>query len=189
MPEPLDPGDVRTGAAYEEVRSGERQSLVEAQRHRRVSLGTSLELVFESRDSVRLALEEMLRSERVSDPDVIAGDAAAFSELIPGEGRIGATLYVIAGDAAELGTTLSGLADVRAAVYLEIDGKRVPGEVLDDEAAEQMSAASFVTFRLSPELRERWRRGAAIVAGVEHPRHAERSTLTDEQRAAIAEGL
>lgn len=189
MPEPLHPGEVRTGTDYESVRGAERQSVVEAQRERRVHLGERLTLVFESRDTIRVSLEEMLRSDRISDDDEVSARVDAFNEFVPQGGHIGATLYVEAADPAELNTVLSDLEGVHRAVYLEIAGVRVGGETLDDAPADELAAASYITFRVPPEARDAWLAGAPVAIGVAHPTCSDRAELTEAQRTAISADL
>ena len=188
-PEQLRPEDIRIGSDYEAARAAERHAVAEAQRDRRISLAETLSLVFESRESIRESLEEMLRSERITDPDEIAHDAAAFSDLVPHDGRLGATLYVEAGDAADLGAALASLEGVHTQVYLEVDGDRVQGAPAEGAAAEELAAASFIVFSLTASQRDAWLRGAAVAVGVTHPRCTTRTVLSEAQRAAIGADL
>ena len=187
--ERLGPEDIRTGVAYEAARAAERHAVAEAQRDRRVALAGALSLVFESRDSIRESLEEMIRAEHITDPQEIAQDAAAFNDLVPREGRLGATLYVDAGDAAELGTALASLEGVQSQLYIEIGGERVHGTPAEGAAAEELAAASFVVFALTARQREAWLRGEPVAVAVAHPQCTARSVLTDRQRAAIGADL
>ena len=189
MPDPLRPDEIRTGPDYESVRAAEREAVVEAQRERRVRLGARLTLVFESRETIRLALEEMLRSDRVTDTAVVSDKTDHFNEFVPHAGHLGATLYVEAADPAELGAALAELEGVQRSVYLEVAGRRVPGEAIEDESAAELAAASFVSFPLPDECRDAWQRGDTVAAGVTHPGCSERTELTQEQRLAIAADL
>ena len=189
MPEPLQPDEVHTGEEYESVRTAEREAVVDAQRERRVHLGERLTLVFESRDTVRVSLEEMLRSERVSDEAEVSARVDAFNEFVPQGGELGATLYVEANDPAELNTRLADLEGVHRAVYLEIDGIRVNGRTVDDASADELAAASFVRFAVPPEAREAWLRGGRVAVGIAHPNCSDRAELSDAQRAAIGADL
>lgn len=189
MPDPLDPGEVHTGADYESVRAAERQSVVEAQRDRRVHLGERLTLVFESRDTVRVSLEEMLRSDRISGEEEVSARVEVFNEFVPQAGHIGATMYVEATDPAELSTVLSDLEGVHRAVYLEVGGVRVSGQTLEDAPADELAAASYVTFAIPDEAREAWFNGAPVAVGVAHPNCSDRAELSEAQRTAIGADL
>jgi hypothetical protein len=185
VPEPLHPDEVHTGEEYESVRADERQAVVESQRERRVHLGERLTLVFESRDTIRVSLEEMLRAERISDQSEVSARVDAFNEFVPQAGHLGATLYVAAAEPAELNTVLSDLEGVHRSLYLEIDGVRISGQALEDASADELAAASFITFAVPPEAREAWRRGGRVAVGVAHPNCSDRAELSEAQRAAI----
>lgn len=189
MAGPLRPDEVHTGQDYEAVRADEREAVVEAQRQRRVRLGTRLTLVFESRDTIRLSLEELLRSDRITDAGEVTAKVDDFNSFVPARGQLGATLYVEATDAAELGDALTDLAGVQRSVYLEIAGQRVDGEALEGEIADELAAASFIAFPLPSEIRQAWLQGAPVTAGVAHPHCSERTELTSEQRSAIGADL
>lgn len=62
------PGEVGTGPGYEAERAVTRARLASAAPHRRLDLGGDLVLVFETRETVRAALQERLRADRVTDP-------------------------------------------------------------------------------------------------------------------------
>ena len=189
MPDPLDRSDIRTGTVYEAVRTDERRSVAESQRERRVLLGDLLEVVFESRDSVRSALEEMLRSERLEERDDVDTAVAAFNEFVPGGGRLGATVYVRASDPAELAAHLSHLEGVRDTLFLDVGGVRIQGVALTGDVAAELAAGSYVVFELSGAQQNAWRSGAPVTLGSAHPAAAATVALNDSQRAAIASDL
>ena len=98
----LDREDIRVGDAYELVRGDERHRVAEMKRLRRIHLGESLALVFETRDTIRATLEEALRTERIDDPDRVAAEIAAFNVVLPGQGQLVALLFVEVADPADL---------------------------------------------------------------------------------------
>ena len=190
MAEPgnIRPDHVRAGATYEEVRPEARRSIAELKRGRRVTLGRELVLVFENRDTVRAALEETLRAERITDPKRVATEAEAFSALTPDGGELAAVLFLAVSDPADLATAAARLEGVERAVYLEVAGRRVDGTV--DETAFEAEAAAFpVRFHLDQAAREAWLGGANVRAGVEHPALSVTADLDDDQRRAVAEDL
>ena len=186
---PLGPDEVLTGTDYEAVRPDARAAVVAAQRARRVRVGSRLTLVFESRDTIRQSLQELIRAERVTDAHEVSAKIDDFNALVPQDGQLAATLYVEASDAAELGTTLADLAGVQGCVSLEIEGVRISGETQHGDAANELAAASFMTFQLPADAQEAWRRGAGVTVVVAHAACAERAALTTEQRSAIAADL
>ena len=184
----LRPDDIRTGQAYEAVRADARYAVAEAQQHRRVQLGETLCLVFESRESIRASLEEMLRAERITDPVEVEQDVEAFNAFVPGPRRLGATLYVEASDPADLGALVPELRAVLGTLFVEVGGEEVRAARLDDAESPE-AAASFVVFDLNDDQARRWRGGSSVAVGVRHPRFATTVALTEEQTRAIGAEL
>lgn len=127
MSSPLSVPELRTGSAYEAARAAARAELAALLPGRRVTLGSDLVLVFEGRDSVRLAAEETLRAERVTDPTRVAAAVAAFNLLLPPAGSLAATLHVDASDPARLAERLEELAGVERSLTLVVAELRSPG--------------------------------------------------------------
>jgi hypothetical protein len=183
------PEELRTGEIYDAERSSARASAVEQRRLRRVDLGERLSLVFENRHTLRAAAEELLRAERVVDPDRVAAEVATFNAVLPAEGSLTATLYFDVSDAADLPAALSELEGAAAHLYIDVAGSRAAASAEPVSAAEQNHAAVLVTFPLSEAQQDAWREGAPVSVGVEHPRYRASVPLGDDQRAAVASDL
>src|SRR5438132_13582795 len=105
----LVPEEIRAGTAYETVRGDERSRIAALQRYRRVSLGRAVSLVFQNRETLTAALEEMLRTQRSAEPDRVAAGVAAFNAMLPDDPVLGAALYVDAADPAERAQAIADL--------------------------------------------------------------------------------
>jgi Protein of unknown function (DUF3501) len=188
--QPLAVSDVRPPAVYEPVRAESRRQVIELKRHRRVSLGPLLTLVFENRDTVRSVVEELLRAERIEDPQRIAEEVEVFNELIPGDRELSATLFLEITDQAELGRQLNDLRGIEEAVHLEVDGARVAqvheeGRSRDDRT----SSVHYLRFRLTDEQRAAFLGGAQVAAVADHPAVTARTELSEQQRMALSADL
>jgi Protein of unknown function (DUF3501) len=182
----LSEGEVRTGARYEAERSAGRARLASTAGLRRLDLDDGLALVFETRETVRTALEELLRAERTADPAGISAEAAAFSELLGGESDLVATLYLDVADPVALAERLAELPGIAAAVSLGIGDDRVPAT---PEMADGVSGAFALRFPLEVAQRSALLDGAAMTVAVDHPRCRARVSLGVEQVRAIAVDL
>jgi len=186
----LDPQDLRVGASYEGSRGDARTAAVELRRRRRIDLGDLVSVVFENRDTLRAAVEEALRAERLTDPEQVAAEAERFGPLLPSDGGLAASLYLEVADAAELTSRLAELEGIAESVHLEIDGSRSPAAAFPiGVTAGPATPAAYVRFKLTGSQREAWLEGARVVLAVEHPRYSARSELSDLQRAAVAADL
>lgn len=187
---PLAVSDVRPPAAYEPVRAEARRQVIELKRHRRVQLGPLVSLVFENRETVRAVVEELLRAERIEDPERIAEELEVFNALIPADRELSATMFLEITDPAELAERLNQLRGIESSVHLEVDGDRVEqahegGRSRDDRT----SSVHYLRFRLSDEQRAGFLRGAEVAVVADHPNLTLRTVLTEDQRMALAGDL
>lgn len=186
---PIRLDEVRVGQAYETMRSDERRRVAELKRFRRVHLGDSLALVFENRDTIRSTLEEALRTERIDDPERVAGEVVAFNAVVPARGELAAALFLEVADPADLNAVATRLDGVELTVFLEVAGTRVHGVPDTVFPPGESALAHYLRFRLDPEQREAIRSGSALVAGTDHSACAVAVALDEDQRRAIAEDL
>jgi hypothetical protein len=188
--QPLAVTDVRPPAAYEPVRAEARRQVIELKRHRRVALGPLVSLVFENRETVRAVVEELLRAERIEDPDRIAEELDVFNRLIPADRELSATLFLEITDPAELSVRLGELRGIEASVHLEIDGERVPQAHEEGRSREdRTSSVHYLRFRLDDFHRGALLEGAEVAVVADHPNLHARTVLTEEQRMALAGDL
>jgi hypothetical protein len=182
-PDRLLPGEIRIGPTYEAERAAIRSGLAAAAQHRRLQIGSDLVLVFETRETVRAALEERLRADRVNDAAGIAGAIPAFARLIPGDDELAATLYVDIADPAALADRLAELGGVGAAVSLEVSGHRIPA---GSDATEDGAGALHLVFALDERDRRALVDGGDVEVAVDHPGARATCALSAEQVLAIA---
>jgi hypothetical protein len=187
--DPIRLDEVRVGQAYETMRGDERRRVAELKRFRRVHLGDSLALVFENHDTIRSTLEEALRTERIDDPERVAGEVVAFNAVVPAPGELAAALFLQVEDPADLNAAALRLDGVEQTVFLEVAGTRVRGvpEVVFPPG--ESALAHYLRFRLDPEQCEAIRSGSTLVAGTDHAACAVAVALDEDQRRAIAEDL
>ena len=187
---PLTVDEIRPPSAYEPVRAESRRAVIALKRHRRVPLGDRLTLVFENRDTVRGVVEELLRAERIEEPERIAQELDVFNALIPGEGELSATLFIEVVDAADLASSLGTLRGIEEHVHLEVGGERLAQAHEEGRSREdRTSSVHYLRFRLTEAQRASLLREAPVTLVADHPAYAARSELGEEQRAALAADL
>jgi hypothetical protein len=181
--------EVRVGPAYETARAGERQRIAELKRARRVRLGESLALVFETRDTIRATLEEALRTDRVDDPERVAAEIEAFNAVVPAPGELVALLFLEVADPADLNSALLRLDGVERTVFLEVRGTRVAAIADAVFPPGEGAVAHHLRFRLDPDQRDSIRNGTPVSVGSDHPNCTLVVELDEAQRRVIAEDL
>jgi Protein of unknown function (DUF3501) len=185
----FDLGDVRVGAAYELARGDERHRIAELKRSRRVHLGDTLALVFENRETIRSTLEEALRTERIDDPERVAGELGAFNAVVPEPGQVAALLFLEVADPADLTAAAAQLEGIEQAVFIEVGGTRVRGVAEAVSPPGESTPAHFLRFNLEPDQRNAIATGSAIVVGTDHRNLTVQIQLDEEQRASVAADL
>jgi hypothetical protein len=178
---------------YARERASFRAKVLEHKKRRKVHLGEHVSLDFEDELTIRYQVQEMLRIERIFEEAGIQHELDAYNPLIPDGGNWKATMLIEYPDAEERRRMLAQLKGIERRVWVQVeDCERVfaiADEDLERENEEKTSSVHFLRFELSAAMRERLRRGAGIVAGVDHPQYRASAQLPPEVRSALAEDL
>ncbi|MDJ0860980.1 MAG: DUF3501 family protein [Gammaproteobacteria bacterium] len=165
-------GDLQSLEEYARVRSEFRREVIAHKRPRRVSLGPNAALYFEDALTIKYQVQEMLRVERIFEPELVQDELDAYNPLIPDGSNWKATFMVEFSNAEERRTALARMIGVEDRVWVRVAGFdrvwAVADEDLDREDESKTSSVHFVRFELTPEMAEAARRGADISAGVAH---------------------
>ncbi|NBO54756.1 MAG: DUF3501 family protein [Actinobacteria bacterium] len=86
--------DILDSRAYERVRDEFRSRVMEIKRRRRIHLGTIITLMFESRDTMQLQIQEMIRVEHINTDAGVEDELRAYNPLIPEPGQLCATMFI-----------------------------------------------------------------------------------------------
>jgi hypothetical protein len=193
----IDPAEVKDLTAYEKVREAMRADVIEHKKHRRVSLGPNLTLLFEDRATVLFQIQEMVRTERIVDDEKLKAEVETYNGLIPDEGELSATLFIEIPDIARLDhdaqvaavNRFQGLE--RDAVRLLVDDVHIAARFEEGRTKEEkMSAVHFLRFRVPAAARAALADPATPVAlEVRHPRYEARETLPPAVRAQLLRDL
>lgn len=186
--EPLSARDLWPLPVYEGVRDQFRKEVIAAKKDRRVQVGPSMTFVFENRLTVKFQVQEILRVERITDPDQVVEEVEGFNSMLPGPGELSATLMIeLLGSDAEVKAQLSKLFGLRDHVWLEVGGARSKGELEPNrEEPGRVSSVQYVRFRV-PDAQALLRGPAALV--IDHPQYAHRAELPDPVRRSLSQDL
>src|SRR4051812_24791186 len=108
--------------AYEQIRDPFRRRVIALKEARRVALGPNMTLLFENHDTVLLQVQEMLRTERITQQKAILHELETYNELIPGDHELSATVFIEYAERAERERMLVALAGVEDKFYLRAGG-------------------------------------------------------------------
>lgn len=178
---------------YARVRKDFRAKVIAHKKHRIVAIGPNATLHFEDRLTMQYQVQEMLRLERIFEPELIQEELDVYNPLIPDGSNWKATLMLEFPDEAERKTQLARLIGIEKAVWLQVaDYARVTpiaNEDLERETPDKTSSVHFLRFELTPQMRHAVKAGAAIRAGIAHPHYQAETTLSEATRASLANDL
>ncbi len=177
---PLTPADITNLHEYELERADFRRRVIELKVDRRVALGPLMTLVFENRDTVRFQVQEMLRAERIVQPEKVRHELDVYNELLPGPGEIAATLFIEITEEARVQEVLDGFIglDEPGRLVLQAGGKAYPALFAPGQSREdRISAVHYIRFPLGAEGRAALASGEEAALTVAHGGYEARQVL------------
>ena len=158
---------------YARERAAIRERMIDYRAARRLALGPACTWSFEDRETVRYQVQEMLRTERIFEPEGIAEELAAYNPLIPDGHNLKATLLIEYPDPAERARRLAELRGIERHCWLQVAGQErsvaIADEDLERSNETKTSAVHFLRFELAPAMIDALANGAALAAGIDLP--------------------
>jgi len=186
----IDRNEILPLGEYEQVREHFRRRVIEQKKPRRVKLGDEMSLVFENHDTMLMQVQEMLRTERISNEKGIAHELETYNELVPNDGELSATLFIEIPEHARREEMLTRLCAIEEHVVLEVDG--VQNRATFEEGrrdAGRAAAVQYLKFPLKPESIAALKKTRPTALVFDHPHMAARFDLPLSTVAALAEDL
>jgi hypothetical protein len=169
----LTASDLLSLEQYARERSALRARMIEHRRLRQLRIGEHCSWSFEDRDTVRYQVQEMLRAERIFEPEGIAEELDAYNPLIPDGRNLKATLLIEYDDPAERLKRLAELRGFERHCWMRVAGFEpsyaIADEDLERENETKTSAVHFLRFEFTEKMLAALRAGSALAAGVDHP--------------------
>ncbi|MGA8645042.1 DUF3501 family protein [Candidatus Binatus sp.] len=180
-------------ADYERVRGRLRPLFIHEKERRRLHVGSHLTFIFENAQTAWYQIEEMIRSEKMTDRDPIQHEIDTYNELIPAPGELVATLLVEYADAVERDAALARLVGLENHLWLKIGPKKIAARFDERQVSEEkISAVQFVRFTLegvdAAKFLELAGKGEVSVEA-DHPSLAARAEISGLLAASLAEDL
>jgi hypothetical protein len=171
--EKLKPTDLMPLEQYARERPAFRARVLEHKKRRQVGVGPNTTWCFEDRLTIQYQVQEMLRTERIFEPEGIAGELQAYNPLIPDGRNWKVTLLVEFPDPEVRRVRLAELKGIEDRCWIQVaDFARVSAiadEDLDRENEQKTSSVHFLRFELSDAMVAALRGGARLAMGVDHP--------------------
>jgi hypothetical protein len=179
---------------YARIRPEFRDRVIEHKRVRQVALGEHATLHFEDALTMQYQVQEMLRLERMFEPESIQGELDVYNPLIPDGGNWKATFMIEYEDVDERKRALARLLGIEKAVWVQVAGcdrvHPVANEDLERATDDKTASVHFLRFELTPSMVQALKAGAPLAMGIDHPDyHAEVTALPAEVRTSLVGDL
>lgn len=175
--------DLLDWATYDDRRAGLRAAAMAAKDRRHVELGDHLVFLFESFETIRYQIQEMMRAEKLVRETDIQHEIDTYNELLGGPGELGCTLLVAIEDAEQRPAKLREWLALPDHLFVRLaDGREVRARFDPRQRGEdRLSSVQYLKFAVGGE--------APVAVGADHRVLRGEVRLTEDQRAALAEDL
>ncbi|NBX58645.1 MAG: DUF3501 family protein [Gammaproteobacteria bacterium] len=182
--------DLMTLEQYARERPTFRTRVIAHKKARKVPVGPNTTWLFEDRLTIQYQVQEILRTERIFEPEGIADELEAYNPLIPDGRNWKVTLLVEFADPATRPAHLAKLKGIEDRCYVQVaDFARVyaiADEDLERENETKTSSVHFLRFELSDAMVTALRGGAKLSVGIDHANYTHANdALPEATRAAL----
>jgi hypothetical protein len=188
----LTPADLFTLEHYARTRVAFRARVLEHKKVRNIAVGPHTTWCFEDRLTVQYQIQEMLRTERIFEPDGIQQELESYNPLIPDGTNLKATLLIEYTDPEQRRIALERLKGIETRCWLGVGDERfyaIADEDLERENETKTSAVHFLRFELSSTARAALKGGALVELGVDHEAYRHRIVISAAASRSLAGDL
>ena len=157
---------------YARERPAFRSRVLEHKRDRQLAVGPNVTWLFEDRLTVQYQVQEMLRTERIFEPEGIEEELQSYNPLIPDGSNWKVTLLIEYPDESERRRELAMLKGIEDRCWVQVVGHErvfaIADEDLERENEEKTSAVHFLRFELTRPMIAALRGGTELAVGIEH---------------------
>jgi hypothetical protein len=168
---------------YEENREALRARALAHKAPRRVHVGEWLTFLFETTETARYQVQEMMRIERIVKEADIQHELDTYNELLGAPGELGCTLLIEIDDPAVRAVKLRAWLDLPQHVYARLaDGSKVYAKFDERQIGEdRLSSVHYIKFPVGGRV--------PVAIGADHADLTVETPLKPEQAAALREDL
>jgi hypothetical protein len=171
--------DIVDFQTYNDSREEYRRRILEEKAKRRIHVGEHLTFLFESTETIRYQVQEMMRLEQIVRDKDIQHELDTYNQLLGGPGELGCTLLIEIDDQAARNQKLQAWLGLPQHVYIRLKDGGVVRALWDERQVgdTRLSSVQYLKFPVGA--------GEPVSIGVDHPElHAE-TQLTPEQRQTL----
>jgi len=182
--------DLIPAEEYAKNRKAYRKEIVSYKKDRRVSLGPYANFYFESYETMKAQIQEMLHIEKGGD-EQLKDELAAYNPLIPKGKELVATLMFEIDNPLSRAEFLNKVGGIEKKVFLKIGKEKIqsiPEQDVDRTSAEgKASSVQFIHFEFTSEQVKKFKDLTnEVIIGVDHKLYAHTVKLTESNKKALA---
>ena len=175
---------------YSKKRKTIRKEIVNYKKNRRIPLGPHANFYFESYETMKAQIQEMLYIEKGGD-EQLKDELAAYNPLIPKGKELVATLMFEIDNPALRLDFLNKVGGIEEKVYIKIGKDKIiaiPEKDLDRTSAEgKASSVQFIHFNFSEEQIKNFNDiNNEIIIGIDHKLYNHMSKISEETRKVLS---
>ena len=167
--------DLLTLEEYSNQRESLRSEVIKIKKNRLIQIGDHISLLFESVETIKYQIQEMLRIEKIFEAEGIEEELAAYNPLIPDASNLKATMLIEYPDKEIRSERLKDLHLIENKVWLQIgENERVfaiADEDLERSNEEKTSAVHFLRFEFDQNMIKDFKNSNMLYAGTDHPNY------------------
>jgi hypothetical protein len=165
--------DLMSLEQYARERPVFRVRMIQYRRQRQLSIGEHCTWSFEDRQTIQYQVQEMLRTERIFEPEGIADELGVYNSLVPDGSNLKATLLIEYVNPAERAQKLMELRGFERRCWMRAEGFETVFADADEDLAREndikTSAVHFLRFEFAASMIAALKAGAGLAAGVDLP--------------------
>ena len=182
--------DLISAEDYAQNRKKLRKEIVSYKKDRRISLGPYANFYFESYETMKAQIQEMLHIEKGGD-EQLKDELAAYNPLIPKGKELVATLMFEIDNPLSRAEFLNKVGGIEEKVFLKIGDekiKSIPEQDVDRTSAQgKASSVQFIHFEFTDDQIKMFKDiSNQILIGVDHEMYAHTVKLTENNKKALA---
>jgi hypothetical protein len=146
--------------------------VIEHKKNRRLSIGPNAALYFEDELTMQYQIQEMLRIEKIFQPQGIQDELDVYNPLIPDGMNWKATFMMEYHNVDERKQALGKLIGIEETIWLQVAGfdkiRPIANEDLERSTEDKTSAVHFLRFEITQPMIDALKGHAALSAGIDH---------------------
>jgi len=152
-----------------------REEVLVLKKDRKIQIGINVTLLFENLKTIKYQIQEMLRIEKIFEPNGIQEELDAYNPLIPDGSNLKATMFIEFQKESVRKEKLESLVGIEDKVWLQVGENdrifAIADEDLERSTHDKTSAVHFLRFELSNLMVKDLQSGSTLFAGIDHPEY------------------